>query len=195
MHKSTQIYNTNKPCRNGHSAPRRISDHKCIECTKINKLKERSKAGYKEKMKEYQESYYPKYISDPDNAKARKEYRDEHSDKQKAYMKIFNSKEENKIARKIRGWKDQGIKLTEQEEAKYLDLIKGNCDSCGRTAAQSGMKRDLYLDHDHITGRPRAILCHSCNTIEGCLNKMNNTQLELTIMFMKKLRINHASNN
>jgi hypothetical protein len=48
----------------------------------------------------------------------------------------------------------------------YIDQFKaaqkGRCAICGIPEAQAPRRR-LALDHDHVTGRPRALLCHHCN--------------------------------
>ncbi len=48
-------------------------------------------------------------------------------------------------------------------------LIKQNdiCPICKRDLILHIKKKDRCLDHSHITGRVRAVLCRSCNAIEG----------------------------
>jgi len=47
---------------------------------------------------------------------------------------------------------------------KKLDDQSGVCAICG--SADSGAKRtdNFFVDHDHKTGKVRALLCHQCNT-------------------------------
>ncbi len=48
----------------------------------------------------------------------------------------------------------------------YKDMYlrqKGRCAICG--AHQSRLKRTLMVDHDHASGRIRALLCDDCNVM------------------------------
>ncbi len=47
-------------------------------------------------------------------------------------------------------------------EDKYNEMIEGGCDACGRT-------ENLHVDHSHITGEVRGILCDRCNHALGHL--------------------------
>lgn len=58
-----------------------------------------------------------------------------------------------------------GISLDE-----YNDMYKqqdGKCYICGKN--MSG--KEIKVDHDHITGKVRKLLCHNCNTSLGLLNE------------------------
>jgi hypothetical protein len=58
-----------------------------------------------------------------------------------------------------------GMSLLDYEE--MLNEQKGVCAICQQpevTRAPSGEKRALAVDHDHLTGRVRGLLCRSCNT-------------------------------
>lgn len=53
----------------------------------------------------------------------------------------------------------------------------GRCDICGKHQSDTGKR--LYVDHNHATGKVRALLCQHCNTAlgfvddnEGTLQKM-----------------------
>jgi len=56
-----------------------------------------------------------------------------------------------------------GIAL-EAVEAMF-EKQHGRCAACGTTPAD----RPLQLDHDHITGEVRGLLCRPCNTALGLL--------------------------
>ena len=49
------------------------------------------------------------------------------------------------------------------EDQNYL------CAVCQRYP-QANLKNPWHVDHDHVTGKVRGILCHSCNTALGNLN-------------------------
>ncbi len=50
---------------------------------------------------------------------------------------------------------------------KMFQEQNGRCGICGRH--QSGLKRNLCVDHNHESGRIRGLLCHRCNTAIGML--------------------------
>ena len=56
-----------------------------------------------------------------------------------------------------------GISLDDYE--KMLIEQKGLCKICNSN--QSSLKRGLAVDHCHINGTIRGLLCHSCNTALG----------------------------
>ena len=53
------------------------------------------------------------------------------------------------------------IEAFEQWYAKHLEIAAGRCEWC-RIPTSS-----FYTDHDHETGMPRALVCKSCNLLEG----------------------------
>jgi hypothetical protein len=59
------------------------------------------------------------------------------------------------IHRKLRRYN-----LTLNEYISLLDIHDGKCAICGR-------EDDLHVDHDHITGNVRGLLCRHCNTSLG----------------------------
>lgn len=60
----------------------------------------------------------------------------------------------------------------------------GCCACCGEPPAG---KRRLFVDHDHVTGRVRALLCHHCNAGIGCFRE-DPARLKLAIEYILKHR-------
>ena len=55
-------------------------------------------------------------------------------------------------------------------EADYQDMLasqNGKCAICGAPHEEEKWKR-LAIDHDHITGKNRGLLCNNCNHMLGC---------------------------
>lgn len=57
--------------------------------------------------------------------------------------------------------------LSEQEYNQMFIDQKGRCAICDRH--QSEFNRGLYVDHCHITGKVRKLLCCTCNTFLGAI--------------------------
>ena len=65
----------------------------------------------------------------------------------------------------------------EYYNGKYVEQ-QGYCAICGKH--ESEFNRALSADHNHVTGKPRGLLCGVCNTqlgkVEKVLNKDNSIQ-------------------
>jgi len=55
--------------------------------------------------------------------------------------------------------RNYGISLAEYD--KMLEEQEGECKICGTTDSQG--KGRFHVDHCHITGEVRGLLCHNCN--------------------------------
>ena len=58
---------------------------------------------------------------------------------------------------------------------KYMEIFEAQdckCGLCGAT--ESGWKTSpwMHVDHDHKTGVVRGMLCHACNILIGCIEKI-----------------------
>ena len=62
-------------------------------------------------------------------------------------------------------WKSQGINITMQQYSEMFAAQHGRCLICNRPE-----KWELRVDHDHITGKVRGLLCHKCNSGLGMFN-------------------------
>jgi hypothetical protein len=73
---------------------------------------------------------------------------------------------------KQRKWRAAGV-----DAARYQEMLRkqgGVCAICAQPERHrdglSGKPKDLAVDHDHVTGAVRALLCSACNTAIGLFN-------------------------
>lgn len=59
--------------------------------------------------------------------------------------------------------------LSEEEYQKMLNQQKGLCAICNEPEirTRNGKTQTLHIDHNHITGEVRALLCSACNVAIG----------------------------
>ena len=108
---------------------------------------------------------------------ANKRWRDNNMDKYKLYQKSI--KEKNKVYSKnykqtengikttrIWNWKLRGVKHNDFNELYEYYLNCNNCENCNveLTIDRWGTSTTKCLDHCHITGEFRNVLCQSCNS-------------------------------
>jgi hypothetical protein len=96
----------------------------------------------------------------------------------KRHHKISNSLYHAKRNARVRGWVPPDI--THQQYELLLKNHDGKCEICGETP-----NRALHLDHCHVTGRVRGLLCGQCNTGIGLL-KEDVLVLKSAIKYIQK---------
>lgn len=62
-------------------------------------------------------------------------------------------------------------KMTPRDYEVLLEKQGGGCALCGRRDPGRSRIRRFPVDHDHITGRNRGLLCHECNIFAGYLQR------------------------
>jgi len=76
-------------------------------------------------------------------------------------------------------------KITKMEFEKMLEKQKGKCLICGRYFDKLNFPQHTHIDHDHKTGKVRALLCNNCNVILG--NAFDNPLVLINAMkYLKK---------
>ena len=81
-----------------------------------------------------------------------------------------------------------GIKILENTISDYKKAT--NCEFCGVEFNEYGerkMKNKKCLDHDHLSGYPRNIICHPCNMSRSKIDKLR-LKLNLEIHRYNKLK-------
>ncbi len=116
-----------------------------------------------------------------------KKYREENKEKVSERKKNWR-KENPEIYHKsftISKWKQQGLIMDDEDEYEsiyYLVMSTENCEGCGciLTDNKPRTSTSRCLDHDHFTGKFRAVLCISCNSKQPRQHKQikNNINID-----------------
>lgn len=69
--------------------------------------------------------------------------------------------------------KTYGINLVEY--TKMVCDQNGLCLICNNPPTGSGRYEELFVDHDHVTGKVRGLLCNGCNTALGMVKESTDT--------------------
>lgn len=151
---------------------------------KISKQRKEFRKNNKERLnKEDMERYYrDNRNSEASHINWRKSHREEISKHMKEYY------QKNKVTRKEYNRKNlikqYGITL---EEYDKILLEQGNkCKICGKSKEDS--KVSLCVDHNHVTGKIRGLLCISCNTALGGF-KDNINILRKAIEYLERTKV------
>jgi hypothetical protein len=111
-----------------------------------------------EERKAYQKEYREK------NKEKIKEYRKEYKLNNKEQIKEYNQTDAGKKNRRIRRWKQIGVKSEDFNSLYEYYLNCNNCENCDIELIEGnyGANRRC-LDHSHKTGLFRNVLCNTCN--------------------------------
>lgn len=75
--------------------------------------------------------------------------------------------------------------ITTEEYNKMFGKQQECCAICGKH--QSKLSTTLGVDHDHITGKVRGLLCRACNTILGVFEKNFNRCTNYLMLYSGEL--------
>lgn len=95
-----------------------------------------------------------------------RKYYQKNREKKLAANKIWMEK--NREYRKEYSWRKflpRTYGITHEEYNKIFEKQQGKCAICG--IHQTTLSKRLYVDHNHETGKVRALLCVNCNMLIG----------------------------
>ncbi len=120
----------------------------------------------KEKQKEYNKKYYQENL-EKERLRCKKYY-EENKEKERLRKKNYKEKNPEKVhmTSMITLWKIRGVKDNDYEILYYIYMSTEFCWHCGckLTTGKPMTSTTKCLDHCHITGLFRAILCCGCNS-------------------------------
>jgi len=139
----------------------------CKQCHNTRQTKWAKSHGYK-----YQSEYYKQYFSKKIKSRRKISTQEESIKKVKDYN-LNNKKKRQEYYRK------KLYNLTELEYLKLLNKQNNKCAICSQTFVKTP-----HIDHNHITGKIRGLLCHKCNLMLGLCND-NITLLNNAIGYLE----------
>ena len=137
------------------------------------KIKAQQREHYKKKsedaefLKNRREKRIERYhnVSKEKEQEQQREYRAEHKEETAKYNKEYRATEKGIKKHRISMWKQLGV-ISDNWDLLYEKYINTtNCENCDVELVEGRFGNNAkHLDHDHITGLFRAILCKHCNT-------------------------------
>lgn len=118
-------------------------------------------------MKAYREKNKEKILEQRRASGRDKKYYYSHQEQIKQKEKEYHHSEHGFKNHKINRWINHGIKLKDNEEWESVFYYVESCDNCELCDKQFIDTKDRHLDHDHITGYIRDVLCFKCNINRG----------------------------
>ena len=104
-----------------------------------------------------------------------KVYRETHKDQIKESNKKYYHTPQGKKLRMISVWKRYGLKLygyTYDEVYEYYSSIN-NCEVCNvKLNTNTNTKNQKCMDHCHVSGCFRFVLCRTCNSNDSWMNRI-----------------------
>ena len=137
---------------------------------------------YREENKEernlYSKEYYEKNKEKINNYAS--EYRQENKERKKEYDKLYRQRnkerirEQKKLQYDYERVKDRDLKrkynISLDDYNRMLIEQEGKCWTCSRKA-EDERNSVLVVDHNHLTGMVRGLLCNGCNTAIGLVQE------------------------
>lgn len=77
--------------------------------------------------------------------------------------------------------------MTKEKYHELLEEQNNGCRICGATEAKHRSSNNLLVDHCHVTGKCRGLLCNRCNTSLGFVND-DIELLEKMVNYLKEYK-------
>jgi hypothetical protein len=81
---------------------------------------------------------------------------------------VYDTPEFKEMQRDNNYRRNYGIDL--QDYNAILERQNGTCAICHKESDSTGKNSKLHVDHDHVTGKVRGLLCYRCNIAMGFLS-------------------------
>jgi hypothetical protein len=122
------------------------------------------------------------------NAERQKRYRERFPEKTKKYHETFRNTHPTH-QHKYGLLRKYGLSVDDYNV--MVAKQKGQCAICG--IHQSNLKKKLHVDHDHVSGEIRGLLCSRCNIVIGTFND-DTKILKSAIIYLTKKNMRTNSN-
>ena len=120
--------------------------------------------------KEYQHQYYLK------TKEYKRQYYLKNREQILAYQKTHSYRKSQEYAASQRRWTLRRYGMTNADYEKLLLAQDGRCAIC--KTSETGTKKYFDVDHNHITGKVRGLLCHVCNKYVGAFENARRFAVE-----------------
>lgn len=102
-----------------------------------------------------------------------------------ASSRQWNIDNKERTARKMRDyWLRRKYGITRQDYDDRLEFQGGQCAICGTDNPGGPDGQTFCVDHDHVTGLVRGLLCGPCNLVLGAVND-DKTRLERMLEYLE----------
>ena len=132
---------------------------------------------HKDEIREYAKK---KYISD---GVTRKEKMTNYKERNKDKIKQYNARNREHTLEYMKDYHTRNkYGITLKQKCDMLASQNNKCALCGNIFSSNTL---ICIDHDHATGKLRALLCSACNTGLGCF-KDSNILFHKAINYLKR---------
>lgn len=106
---------------------------------------------------------YQTYCRSCHNKMQREKYASDPMEKVKRQIREGRRKEKDPLVKR----RAELLRLYGITLEQYAEIFAEQGEVCAICKSECGTKKSLSVDHDHLTGRVRGLLCNGCNTSLG----------------------------